>query len=107
MMNLCLILFFSSLNIPIIDEETTTDLESLFSKEEFITATRSIQNGKSPGPDGYLSEFFKKFATELVPILLSVYEESLISGSLPETMRQAVISLIPKKDKNLLECSSF
>lgn len=99
--------FFSSLNTPIIDEETATNLESPFSKEEFITATRSMQNGKSPGPDGYPSEFFKKFANELAPILLSVYEESFNSGSLPETMRQAVISLIHKKGKNILECSSF
>lgn len=66
-----------------------------------------MQNGKSPGPDRYPSEFFKKFANELGPILLSVYKESFISGSLPETMREATISLIPKKGKNILECSSF
>lgn len=50
-----------------------------------------MQNGKSPDLDGYPSEFFKKFANELGPILLSVYEESFISGSLPEIMREAPI----------------
>lgn len=59
-MNLCLILFFNTLNIPKICEETATNLESPFSKLEFITAVRSMQNGKSPGPDGYPSELFKK-----------------------------------------------
>lgn len=48
-----------------------------------------------------------KFATQLAPILLSVFEESLAVGSLPPTMRQATISLIPKNNRNLLECSSF
>uniref|UniRef100_A0A8D0CTK3 Endonuclease/exonuclease/phosphatase domain-containing protein n=1 Tax=Sander lucioperca TaxID=283035 RepID=A0A8D0CTK3_SANLU len=45
--------------------------------------------------------------TQLFPILLAVYDESSISGSLPETMRQAVISLIHKKGKSKLDCSSY
>uniref|UniRef100_A0A672FIX8 Reverse transcriptase domain-containing protein n=1 Tax=Salarias fasciatus TaxID=181472 RepID=A0A672FIX8_SALFA len=66
-----------------------------------------MQTGKSPGPDGFPCEFFKKFADQISPILLAVFEESLAFGSLPLTMRQAVISLIPKQDKNPLECSSY
>ena len=58
-----------------------------------------MQNGKSPSPDGYQCEYFKKFANELTPILLSVYEESFGSGSLPETMRQTVVSSIYKEGK--------
>ncbi len=37
----------------------------------------------------------------------SLFKESFATGSLPPTMRQAVISLSPKKDKNPLECGSF
>lgn len=66
-----------------------------------------MQSGKSPGPDGFPSEFFKKISSELSPILLAVYDESFISGSLPETMRQAFISLIHKKGKSKLDCSSY
>uniref|UniRef100_A0A672IAP0 Reverse transcriptase domain-containing protein n=1 Tax=Salarias fasciatus TaxID=181472 RepID=A0A672IAP0_SALFA len=72
-----------------------------------MTAVASMQCGKAPGPDGFSSEFFKKFSKELSPILLSVYEESSILGKLPETMRQAVISLIHKKGKSKLECNSY
>lgn len=49
----------------------------------------------------------KKFADQLSPILLSVYEELLLVGSLPLTTRQAVISLILKKDKDALNCGSY
>lgn len=66
-----------------------------------------MQNGKASGPDGFPSEFYKKFANQLTPILLSVFNESFTTGSLPPTMQQAVISLIPKKDKDPLECSAF
>ena len=99
--------YFGSITIPMIDADTAATLENPFSKEEFVAATRSMQNGKSPGPNGYPCEFFKKFAKELTPISLSVYEESFGSGSLPETMRKAVVSLIYKEGKNILECGSF
>lgn len=99
--------FFDKLTIPSIDKETAADLEDPFSLQELITAAKSMQNGKSPGPDGFPSEFYKTFADQLAPILLLVFDETFESGSLPPTMRQAVISLILKKDKPPLECGSF
>ena len=99
--------FFDNLNIPTIDERVAAGLEETFTTEELTRAINSMQTGKSPGPDGFPSEFFKKFAGQLAPILRSVFDESFEAGSLPPTMRQAVISLIPKKDKNLLECGSY
>ena len=99
--------FFGKFDIPTIDNETAIDLEKAISIEEIINAINSMQSGKSPGPDGFPSEFFKKFKNQLAPILLSVFEESFNSGSLPPTLRQAVISLIPKKEKNPLECGAY
>lgn len=99
--------FFSKFNLPTIDNKSAQNLEKPFSKEEIMKAIASMQNGKSPGPDGFPSEFLKKFSTELTPILLSIYDESFTSGQLPETMRQATISLIHKKNKNVLDCSSY
>lgn len=40
-------------------------------------------------------------------MLRLVFEESFSSKSLPPTMRQAIISLLLKKDKNPLSCSSY
>ncbi len=65
-----------------------------------------MQSGKSPGPDGFPTEF-KKFSLQLSPLLLSVFEESLNIGSLPFSMRQALISLILKPNKNPLDCGSY
>ena len=99
--------FFEKINTPTVDEGVAAGLEANITTGELTLAINSMQGGKSPGPDGFPSEFFKKFAVLLAPILLSVFEESFNAGSLPPTMRQAVISLIPKKDKNLLECGSY
>ena len=53
-----------------------------------------MQSGKSPAPDGLPIEFFKKFSTKIAPLLLNMLNESLISGILPPSLRQASVSLI-------------
>lgn len=66
-----------------------------------------MRTGKSPGPDGYPPEFFKKFKDKLVPIMLEVFNESLGNGYLPPTLTQAKITLLLKKDKDPTSCGSY
>ena len=99
--------FCQSLRFPLLDAEKVAKLEEDLSVEEIKLAIKSMQGGKSPGPDGYPAEFYKTFSDLLSPLLLTVLEESFCTRSLPCTMRQAVISLILKKDKNPLECGSY
>ncbi|XP_056128105.1 GTPase IMAP family member 4-like [Rhinichthys klamathensis goyatoka] len=57
-----------------------------------------MQSSKAPGPDGFPIEFYKKFTALLDPLLVAVYNESFNTGTLPSTLTQASISLIPKED---------
>lgn len=82
-------------------------MEKDISVTEIVFAIRDMQSGKSPGPDGFPAEFFKKFSEPLSPLLLSVFNESSVTLSLPVSMRQAIISLLLKKDKSPLNCSSY
>lgn len=66
-----------------------------------------MQSGKSPGPDGFPSEFYKKFSTQLMLLLTSVLCDSLKIGSLPPTFNQACITLIAKKGKDPEDCASY
>uniref|UniRef100_A0A3P9H232 Reverse transcriptase domain-containing protein n=1 Tax=Oryzias latipes TaxID=8090 RepID=A0A3P9H232_ORYLA len=99
--------FFKKINVPLIENNLSRELDKPFSVQEVMNTIKSMQNGKCPGPDGFSVDFFKKFSNQLSPFLLSVFEESLATGTLPPTMRQAVISLIPKPDKNPHECGSY
>lgn len=99
--------FFKSLNMLSVVVEFSVELERDFSVKEIVSAIGAMQSGKSPGPDGFSTKFFKKFCDQLSPLLLLVFEESLITNSLLPTMRQAVISLLLKKDKDPLICSSY
>ncbi len=75
------------------------------SATEVQEAIHSLQNGKSPGPDGFTIKFFKTFSSVLTPILQRVYNEAFFQ--LPTTMSEASISLLLKKDKDPLLCSSY
>ncbi|KAF7643420.1 hypothetical protein LDENG_00239880 [Lucifuga dentata] len=60
--------------------------------EEIQEAIKSLQSGKSPGPDGFPVEFYKKFPKELSSVLTDMYHTCLSNGLLPTTLRQASVS---------------
>lgn len=99
--------FFNSLDIPSINPDEASSLDTPFTINELRSALMCMQNGKCPGPDGFPAEFYKTFADVLSPLLLNMFNESLKNGSLPLTLRQATISLILKKDKDPLSCSNY
>ena len=99
--------FFENLDIPSLDQSAVEKLERPITTAELNTAASSLQNGKSPGPDGFPSEFFKKFWHKLAPLLLDMFNESFELGRLPQTLNQASISLLLKKGKDPLACSSY
>ena len=100
-------LFFYSLDIPKVDEEAASRLDQPLSVEELGTAMASMQCARCPGPDGYPIEFYRTFFPLLAPLLVDMYNESYTKHTLPSTLTQATISLILKKNKDPLDCTSY
>lgn len=50
-----------SLNYPQIDETISREFGNPISALEIQDAIKSMQNGRSPGPDGFTVEFYKAF----------------------------------------------
>lgn len=82
-------------------------LDAEISLIEIKKAIKSLRTNKTPGPDGYCAEFYKKFIDQLSPLLQALFNESLSAGHLPPTLCQAIITVLPKKDKNPLLCGSY
>ena len=61
--------FFNTLEILPSPNDLWADLDLPITQEEIVAAISSMQSAKSPGPDGFSSDFFKKFTNQLAPFL--------------------------------------
>ena len=52
---------FENLDIPKLDENNKRKCEELLSETELLKAVKCMKNGRSPGTDGLVSEFYKFF----------------------------------------------
>ena len=58
-----------------------------------------MSNNKSPGSDGFQTEFYKFFWQRLKHFFICMFNECKIKGVLPLTLREGLICLVPKKER--------
>ena len=75
--------------------------EGLLTLEECAKAISSFQNNKTPGSDGFTVEFYRRFWHLLGKIMVDSFNYAFEVGHLSISQRLGIISLIPKRDKNL------
>ena len=68
-------------------------------------ALKNMKNGKTPGIDGFPAEFYKVFWSKLKFIIQRAINSSYDNNELPLTLRQCIISCLPKgnKDRTILK----
>lgn len=99
--------FFSHLEMPQVNLDMAEQLETPITALELSGALKVMQSGKCPGPDGFPVEFYRCFQNKLALVLIDMFNESFMTVKFPPTLNQASISLILKKDKDPLSCSSY
>ena len=59
--------FLENHNLLKLNQEEIENLNRSFTSMEIDTVIRNLLTNKSPGPDGFMGEFYQKFREELAP----------------------------------------
>ena len=89
----------SGVPVSRLDDKQSLSLEGELSLSELAEALKNTKNNKTPGIDGIPVEFLKIFWIKLKYFILRSLNYSFKTGELPLSLRQCVVTCIPKQDK--------
>ena len=88
-------------NIPKLNESDRLKCDKMLSLEECTKALKLLPNNKSPGSDGFTTNFYKFFWIDLKELLFDSFQYSFQNNTLSEEQKRGVINLIPKSNKDV------
>ena len=91
--------YLSDLDLNRIATSDRVRLEEQVTIGELESTLFSMKNGTSPGSDGFSVEFYKFFWTDIREFFYAMCIESLSRGTLPQTLKEGIIVLLPKPNK--------
>jgi hypothetical protein len=88
--------FLETYNHSKLKQEDINHLNRYITHKNIEAAIQSLPEKKSPGPDGFTTEFNQTFKEELIPTLLKAFHKLQREGALPNSFYDVNITLIPK-----------
>ncbi len=82
-------------------------LEAPLSMEELHVSLKSLQKGKSPGLDGLPPELYLEIWDLVGTLMLNSFNFAIEHGVFHRDQKSSLISLLLKKGKDPLDCSSY
>ena len=98
---------YENLQIPTLSNESRRLGEDIISLEECTKVLNSFPLNKVPGNDGLPVEFYKTFWNLVGNILMDSLNESFVKGEMSSSQKQAVITLIEKKDQDRCDLKNW
>lgn len=99
--------FLDDLPPKALSDEVREQLELPLSDDELGGALGELNSGKAPGPNGFPSEFFKRYYLQLGPYYRSVVEEARERRILPPDWRHAEVVVFHKPGRPLDQHTSY
>jgi len=84
-----------------VSEGVAGDCDLPITLDECEKALSKMANNKSPGSDGFTVEFYKHFWNEIKELVHASLMYAFNSGKLSIEQKRGVITLVPKKDKDV------
>lgn len=91
----------------LLKERDKKSLDEEITLSELTSALRQMPNNKSPGLDGLTVEVYKMFWAKIGPTYHAAVLQAKKEGTLWQIARKGLITLIPKKDKDMLELTNW
>ena len=87
--------FLDTCFLPSLNQEEMKTLKRPITRSEVEAAIKSLPHKKSPGPDGFIAEFYQTHKEELLPFLLKLFQIIQKEGIFPKSFYETNIILIP------------
>ena len=91
--------FLADINTPLLSSDNQKVCDTSLTLMKLYDALNGMPASKTPGNDGLTKEFYIAFFDKLGPWLLKCLNFSFENGVLTTSQRQAVITLVEKKEK--------
>uniref|UniRef100_A0A8C5M042 Reverse transcriptase domain-containing protein n=1 Tax=Leptobrachium leishanense TaxID=445787 RepID=A0A8C5M042_9ANUR len=92
---------------PTLARNHRTLLDSPITAAELKQALKLTPHGKSPGPDGFTTLYYKTFQNILTPFFVQAFNSVDEETRLPRDTMAASIAIIPKPGKDPLDCENY
>ena len=92
--------FVEKFSFPRLNHEEIEIMKNPITSTEIEAMIKNLPKSNSPGPDGFIGEFYQTFREELMTILLKLFPKIAEERTLPDSFYEATITLISKPDKN-------
>ena len=86
--------FLEKFNLPRLNQEEIEIINNSITSTEIEAVIKNLPNNKSPGPDGFIGEFYQTFTEELMPIFLKIFQKIAKEGTHPNSFYKSTIPLI-------------
>ena len=99
--------FLETYNLPKLNLEEPENLNREITAGESEAVIKQLPTHKSPGPEGFIGEFYQTFKEELTPLLLKLFHKIQEERSPLNLFYKASIILIPKPEKDTTKKENY
>ena len=92
--------FLEIYNLSRLNHEDRENLNRPITSKENQSVIKNLPKKESPGPDGFMDEFYQTFKERVMLILLKLFKKIENEATLLNSFYEASITLIPKPNKD-------